>query len=271
MIYNLSPREKQVLELLLQGKSNKQIALSLGIAERTAEFHLQHIYAKFGVSSKIDLLLKLGNITGGFDAILRESTVGRLGEKAENRDRSALRMGRDASFKDALSKLGKELDVKNILKSNHALLGAVTAVLTGLLWVALMRSFAHMALEEITPWMAPLMIVWTLLGLTIGLTARRVESSLLKVAFSAMVGTGLAPLSILPLMGMVVLPFGKVAEALGLVNRAALSNEAIMAIAITCMLLVWLVVGALVGTVLLFISIHKPGKKITQLPVSQHL
>lgn len=265
MIYNLSPREKQVLELLLQGKSNKQIALSLGIAERTVEFHLQHIYAKFEVGSKIDLLLKLGNIAGGFDAILRESTVGRPGEKAENRDSSALRMGRAASFKDALSKLGKELEMKNILKSNHALVGAVTAVLIGLLWVALMRSFAHMALEEITPWMAPLLIVWTLLGLIIGLMARRVESSLLKVVLSTMLGAGVSPLAILPLMGFVVLPLAKLAEWLGLVNRAVISNEVATNIAIILGLVIWLVAGVLIGSALLFMLSHKPGQKISQL------
>ena len=36
----LSRREKEVVTLLLQGKSNKQIALSLGVSERTIEFHL---------------------------------------------------------------------------------------------------------------------------------------------------------------------------------------------------------------------------------------
>jgi DNA-binding CsgD family transcriptional regulator len=34
----LSKREREVVELLLQGKSNKQIALGLGIAESTVEF-----------------------------------------------------------------------------------------------------------------------------------------------------------------------------------------------------------------------------------------
>lgn len=36
----LSRREKDVVDLLLQGKSNKQIALALGVSERTVEFHL---------------------------------------------------------------------------------------------------------------------------------------------------------------------------------------------------------------------------------------
>jgi DNA-binding CsgD family transcriptional regulator len=35
-----SKREKQVIEYLIQGKSNKQIALALGISVRGVEFHL---------------------------------------------------------------------------------------------------------------------------------------------------------------------------------------------------------------------------------------
>jgi DNA-binding CsgD family transcriptional regulator len=50
----LSKREKEVVELLLQGKSNKLIALSLGISNRTVEFHLKNVYAKFQVNSRIE-------------------------------------------------------------------------------------------------------------------------------------------------------------------------------------------------------------------------
>jgi DNA-binding CsgD family transcriptional regulator len=264
MIYNLSPREKQVLELLLQGKSNKQIALLLGIAERTVEFHLHHIYAKFEVGSKIDLILKLGKLTGGFDMILRESTVGRSKEKDENRDRPALWMGRAASIKGAFSIIGKELEMKNILNTKYALIGAVTAVLTGLFWVALMHSFMHMALEEIMPWMIPSLLVWSLLGLIIGLIGWRVGRSPLKVALSAMVGTGLSPLTILPLMGFIVLPLAKLAEWLGLANRDTISNDTATAIAIILMLVIWFMVGVLIGGVLLFVSLQKP-RKISQL------
>ena len=49
----LSNREWEVAKLLLQGKSNKLIASALGISDRTVEFHLKNIYAKFQVSSRI--------------------------------------------------------------------------------------------------------------------------------------------------------------------------------------------------------------------------
>jgi DNA-binding NarL/FixJ family response regulator len=61
MIQNveLSKREKEVIELLLKGKSNKQIALSLDISVHTVEFHFKNIYTKLQVSSRIELILKL--------------------------------------------------------------------------------------------------------------------------------------------------------------------------------------------------------------------
>jgi DNA-binding CsgD family transcriptional regulator len=54
-----SEREKDVVKLLLRGKSNKQIALDLGISTRTVEFHLSNIYAKLNVSSRTEVILKL--------------------------------------------------------------------------------------------------------------------------------------------------------------------------------------------------------------------
>ena len=80
----LSKREKEVLKLVLQGKGNKQIALALDISLRTVEFHLKNIYTKFQVSSRIELVLKLGRATGSakFDE-LGYSTVERQGENTE--------------------------------------------------------------------------------------------------------------------------------------------------------------------------------------------
>ena len=60
----LSSREQEVVKLLLEGKSNKLIASALGISDRTVEFHLKNIYAKYQVSSRMELVLKLGQSTG---------------------------------------------------------------------------------------------------------------------------------------------------------------------------------------------------------------
>jgi DNA-binding CsgD family transcriptional regulator len=54
-----SEREKEVIELLLQGKSNKQISAALYIAESTVESHLTKIYAKLGVGSRVEAILRL--------------------------------------------------------------------------------------------------------------------------------------------------------------------------------------------------------------------
>ena len=48
----LSPREREVAVLVAHGLSNKQIALRLRIAERTAENHLEHILNRLGFQSR---------------------------------------------------------------------------------------------------------------------------------------------------------------------------------------------------------------------------
>ena len=128
----LSKREREVLKLVLQGKSNKQIALSLQISISTVEFHLKNVYAKFQVSSRIELLLKLGR-TAKIEE-LGYSIVDTLGEKSENRDGFNPLMDW-ATFRGAVSIIGKELIMKAILKKPSAFLplvmsfGALTTVI----------------------------------------------------------------------------------------------------------------------------------------------
>jgi DNA-binding NarL/FixJ family response regulator len=54
---NLSQREAQALDALLENLSNKEIASRLHISERTAKFHVSHLLAKFGVRRRADLIL----------------------------------------------------------------------------------------------------------------------------------------------------------------------------------------------------------------------
>jgi len=136
----LSKREREVFKLVLQGKSNKQIALSLAISVRTVEFHLKNVYAKFQVSSRIELLLKLGHATGA--AKIEElgySTVDRRGENAENGDKFNPLMDW-ATFRGAVSIIGKELIMKAILKKPSAFLPLAMsfgALATVLIYVAM--------------------------------------------------------------------------------------------------------------------------------------
>lgn len=53
----LSKREKEVLDLLLENISNKEIAQRLHISERTAKFHVSNLLAKFSVRRRADLIV----------------------------------------------------------------------------------------------------------------------------------------------------------------------------------------------------------------------
>jgi DNA-binding NarL/FixJ family response regulator len=52
----LTPREHEVLELVLAGKLNKQIALQLDIHERTVKLHRTSITTKLGVHSAAEMM-----------------------------------------------------------------------------------------------------------------------------------------------------------------------------------------------------------------------
>jgi len=79
---NFSSREKEVVELLMRGKSNKEIALALNISVRTVEFHLKNVYGKLQVKSRTEAILKLGETTASSKPV--ESTVARSVAGSEN-------------------------------------------------------------------------------------------------------------------------------------------------------------------------------------------
>jgi two-component system, NarL family, response regulator LiaR len=53
----LTRREREVLELIAGGRSNKRIALELGISEKTVKTHVGHVLAKLGVSDRTQAAL----------------------------------------------------------------------------------------------------------------------------------------------------------------------------------------------------------------------
>ena len=62
----LTPREREVLQLLAQGLANRAIGDRLGISERTAKFHVNAILAKLGAQSRTEALVqavRLGLVT----------------------------------------------------------------------------------------------------------------------------------------------------------------------------------------------------------------
>jgi DNA-binding NarL/FixJ family response regulator len=50
----LTPRELQVIELLVEGLSNKTIAAQLGISDQTVKFHVAAICGKLGAANRTD-------------------------------------------------------------------------------------------------------------------------------------------------------------------------------------------------------------------------
>ncbi len=49
----LTPRESEILRLMLAGRTNKAIAAELFLSPKTVEFHINHIYSKTGRRSRL--------------------------------------------------------------------------------------------------------------------------------------------------------------------------------------------------------------------------
>jgi FixJ family two-component response regulator len=56
LVQQLTPRERQVMHLIVAGLANKQIAADLGISEKTVEVHRKRIMRKLRVKCVIDLV-----------------------------------------------------------------------------------------------------------------------------------------------------------------------------------------------------------------------
>lgn len=57
----LTTRERQVLDLILQARSNREIARELGIEERTVKAHVGRLMRKTGAENRIDLSMRALN------------------------------------------------------------------------------------------------------------------------------------------------------------------------------------------------------------------
>ena len=55
----LTPRERELATLVASGLRNREIALRLGISEGTAKLHLYNVYKKLGVSSRVELAIRM--------------------------------------------------------------------------------------------------------------------------------------------------------------------------------------------------------------------
>lgn len=59
----LTRKEKEVLKYVCSGESNKSIARKLSISEQTVKSHCNHLFKKFGVSSRMKLAISAAKLT----------------------------------------------------------------------------------------------------------------------------------------------------------------------------------------------------------------
>ncbi len=55
----LTPREKEIFDMLVKGKDTKEIALSLVISEKTVRNHISNVIQKLGVKGRSQAILEL--------------------------------------------------------------------------------------------------------------------------------------------------------------------------------------------------------------------
>jgi DNA-binding NarL/FixJ family response regulator len=67
----LSPREREVLQLLAQGQTNREIARRLTVSVSTIKIHVEHILAKLGVSDRTQAAVRAIEL-GLLQAIIEE-------------------------------------------------------------------------------------------------------------------------------------------------------------------------------------------------------
>jgi DNA-binding NarL/FixJ family response regulator len=67
---DLTPRELEILQLALAGKTNKAIATEIDISAKTVEFHLDNIYTKIGLRTR--MLAGLWAVQHGLEGQPRE-------------------------------------------------------------------------------------------------------------------------------------------------------------------------------------------------------
>jgi non-specific serine/threonine protein kinase len=63
VINKLSPREREVADLVAEGLSDKEISSRLVISRRTAESHVAHILTKLGCSSRVKVAIYVARLS----------------------------------------------------------------------------------------------------------------------------------------------------------------------------------------------------------------
>lgn len=85
----LGPRERQIVELLLQGCDNAEIATQLKMARRTVKAHFNRLFLRFGITGGIKRV-KLATLLYRRQACLQTGDTGIVCRMNANRESSGL-------------------------------------------------------------------------------------------------------------------------------------------------------------------------------------
>jgi WD40 repeat protein/serine/threonine protein kinase len=75
----LTPREQEILQYIIEGRSNKEIAAQLFVTVATIKWYITQIYQKLGVRSRVQAIVRareLNLISKGFTSTANDSVVG---------------------------------------------------------------------------------------------------------------------------------------------------------------------------------------------------
>ena len=85
----LGPRERQIVELLLQGCDNAEIATQLKMARRTVKAHFNRLFLRFGITGGIKRV-KLATLLYRRQACRQLGDTGIVCQMSANRESSGL-------------------------------------------------------------------------------------------------------------------------------------------------------------------------------------
>jgi DNA-binding CsgD family transcriptional regulator/uncharacterized protein YqgC (DUF456 family) len=244
----LTQRERDVVDLLLRGKGNRQIATSLGISVRTVEFHLTNVYSKLEVGSRVELIVKLR--AEAFQSEHENPVYSTVeGQKESHQDRDK-RKGQGAfqfgwGGRSAMTQQLRHHSTR--LPRDLVVVSVAGALLGGSLWVALLRRFGHMVPSDVLLWVVPLILTLSSLGVSVAFVGGRTGSTRVAVSLASLFGSVFGAIAILPAMGLLVLPLAKLAEWFHIVDRSAMSADLAQTLVVLSMLAIWFVFGAALG------------------------
>jgi DNA-binding CsgD family transcriptional regulator len=75
MLNELTNQQNKVVDLLMLGKTNKDIAKDLFVTEKTVKFHITNIFKSLNVKNRNQLFLKITKIRGSYVSNLKPETI----------------------------------------------------------------------------------------------------------------------------------------------------------------------------------------------------